>query len=111
MSQYADGGLLGSKFYAASGAYIDRMSDYCAGCRYKVKQRTGPDVCPLNALYWDFMARHSERFSANPRMAQMVRTYEKFTAEARDEIRAGRTFPRPDRCARHRPALNHRVTL
>jgi deoxyribodipyrimidine photolyase-related protein len=88
MSQFADGGLLGSKPYAASGAYIDRMSDYCAGCRYDVKQRTGPKACPFNALYWDFIARHKERFSKNPRMAQMVRTFEKFAPEQQNALRA-----------------------
>ena len=55
MSQFADGGLVGSKPYAASGAYIDRMSDYCGGCRYDVKARGGPDACPFNPLYWDFL--------------------------------------------------------
>jgi len=83
MSQFADGGLLGSKPYAASGAYIDRMSDYCASCRYDVKQRTGADACPFNALYWDFLIRHRARFAGNPRMAQMYRTYDRFSDEAR----------------------------
>ena len=83
MSQFADGGILGSKPYAASGAYIDRMSDYCSTCRYDVKQRTGPKACPFNALYWDFLARHRARFEGNPRMAQMYRTYDKFNDEAR----------------------------
>jgi deoxyribodipyrimidine photolyase-related protein len=83
MSQFADGGLLGSKPYAASGAYIDRMSDYCRTCRYDVKQRTGPGACPFNALYWDFLTRHRARFEANPRMTQMYRTYDKFSEDAR----------------------------
>ncbi len=83
MSQFADGGVLGSKPYAASGAYIDRMSDYCAGCRYDVKQKTGPDACPFNALYWDFLARHRTRFATNPRMAQMYRTYDKLAPDHR----------------------------
>ncbi len=78
MSQFADGGLLASKPYAASGAYINRMSDYCGSCAYDVKQRTGPEACPFNALYWDFIARHAIRIKSNPRMAQMVRTYDKF---------------------------------
>jgi deoxyribodipyrimidine photolyase-related protein len=86
MSQFADGGVLGSKPYAASGAYIDRMSDYCASCRYDVKQRTGPDACPFNALYWDFLVRHRVRFEGNPRMAQMYRTYDKFSKEARSAL-------------------------
>lgn len=82
MSQFADGGLLASKPYAASGAYINRMSNYCGSCAYDVKQRTGPQACPFNALYWDFISRHRDKIGGNPRMAQMVRTYDKFeTAE------------------------------
>lgn len=86
MSQFADGGLLGSKPYAASGAYIDRMSDYCRDCHYRVKDRTGPRACPLNALYWHFLARHRARFERNPRMAQMYRTYDRMTAEQQAAI-------------------------
>jgi deoxyribodipyrimidine photolyase-related protein len=81
MSQFADGGVVGSKPYAASGAYVDRMSDYCRGCRYDVKQKTGPDACPLNALYWDFLARHRPTFQTNPRMAQMYRTYDRLSPD------------------------------
>jgi deoxyribodipyrimidine photolyase-related protein len=86
MSQFADGGLLASKPYAASGAYIDRMSDYCGGCRYKVKLKAGPDACPFNYLYWDFISRHEDRFIKNPRMAQMVRTYQRMSDERKAEI-------------------------
>ncbi len=86
MSQFADDGLLASKPYAASGAYINRMSDYCAGCRYDVKAKTGPTACPFNYLYWDFIARHRERISSNPRMAQMVRTWDQFTPVKQAEI-------------------------
>jgi deoxyribodipyrimidine photolyase-related protein len=67
MSQFADGGLLASKPYAASGAYINRMSNYCGTCRYDVKQRTGPDACPFNALYWDFIARNRDLPPTNRR--------------------------------------------
>ena len=87
MSQFADGGLLASKPYAASGAYINRMSNYCQGCRYDVKQRTGPEACPFNALYWDFIARHRSKISGNPRMAQMVRTYDNFAEDERIRIK------------------------
>jgi deoxyribodipyrimidine photolyase-related protein len=87
MSQHADGGLLGSKPYAAGGAYIDRMSDHCGKCRYDVKARTGPDACPFNALYWDFLARHRERFERNPRMANMYRTWDRFAPEVQRDIR------------------------
>lgn len=88
MSQYADGGLLGSKPYAASGAYIDRMSDHCQTCRYAVKEKTGPEACPLNALYWDFLARHRPRFERNPRMVQMYRTWDRMAFDRQAELRA-----------------------
>ena len=77
MSQFADGGVVGSKPYVSSGAYIDRMSDYCKSCRYRVKDKTGPDACPFNLLYWHFLIRHRDRFHKNPRMAQMYRTFDK----------------------------------
>jgi deoxyribodipyrimidine photolyase-related protein len=84
MSQFADGGVLGSKPYAASGAYIDRMSDYCKDCRYKVADKTGPDACPFNLLYWHFLLRHRERFAVNPRMAQMYRIWDKMDTARKD---------------------------
>jgi deoxyribodipyrimidine photolyase-related protein len=77
MAIHADGGVMASKPYAASGAYINRMSDYCRGCRYDVKASTGPRACPFNALYWDFIARHASRFAVNPRMAMPLRTLER----------------------------------
>jgi len=86
MSQFADGGLLASKPYAASGAYINRMSNYCGSCHYDVKQRTGERACPFNALYWDFINRNRAKIGGNPRMAQMVRTYDKFAADERRRI-------------------------
>lgn len=87
MSQFADGGLLASKPYAASGAYIDRMSDYCGSCRYSVKMKEGPDACPFNILFWDFVARHKDRLARNPRMAQMVRTWDRFDAAKQSALR------------------------
>jgi deoxyribodipyrimidine photolyase-related protein len=77
MSQFADGGVVGSKPYVSSGAYIDRMSDYCRGCAYDVDKKTGQGACPFNLLYWHFLDRHRERFEANPRMAQMYRTWDR----------------------------------
>ncbi len=88
MSQFADGGLLASKPYVASGAYIDRMSDYCGSCRYNVKERTGPSACPFNALYWNFLARHQRKLGGSPRMAQMYRTYEKFDEAEKQRIKS-----------------------
>ena len=67
MATYADGGLVGSKSYAASGAYINRMSDYCGACAYEVKDRLGERACPFNSLYWDFLDRNAARLDANPR--------------------------------------------
>jgi deoxyribodipyrimidine photolyase-related protein len=77
MALFADGGIMGSKPYAASGAYINRMSDYCAPCAYDPKQSTGPEACPFNALYWDFMARHADRLAGNVRMAMPLQTLKK----------------------------------
>jgi deoxyribodipyrimidine photolyase-related protein len=68
MSQYGDGGIVGSKPYSASGNYVNRMSDYCAGCRYDPKQATGDRACPITTLYWDFLARNRQRIRDNRRM-------------------------------------------
>jgi deoxyribodipyrimidine photolyase-related protein len=77
MSQYADGGLLASKPYAASGAYIRRMSDYCGGCRFDPRLRTGPRACPFNYLYWDFLHRNRARLGRNARLTPAYRTLER----------------------------------
>lgn len=77
MSQFGDGGLLGSKPYAASGNYINKMSDYCKNCRYDVKQKTGEDACPFNALYWDFLVRNEAKLKGNPRLGQVYNTWNK----------------------------------
>lgn len=87
MALHADGGLLASKPYAASGNYINRMSDYCSACRYDVKKRHGEDACPFNALYWDFIARHKQRFARNPRMANICRGFDRFSADEQAAIR------------------------
>lgn len=83
MSQFADGGLIASKPYAASGSYINRMSDYCSGCQYSVKEKIGESACPLNSLYWHFMDRHRDRFSKNPRIGMVYRNLEKMDATLR----------------------------
>jgi deoxyribodipyrimidine photolyase-related protein len=89
MSQFADGGLLGSKPYVSSGAYIDRMSDHCGTCHYRVKEKTGERACPFNLLYWHFLDRHRERFRANPRMAQMYRVWDGMDEGHREKVLAG----------------------
>lgn len=81
MALFADGGLLASKPYAASGAYVDRMSDYCSGCAYDVKQRTGEDACPFNYLYWDFLIRNEKRLADNPRLKFPYKNLEGFSKE------------------------------
>lgn len=86
MSQFADGGLLASKPYAASGAYINRMSDHCKCCVYDVKAKQGATACPFNYLYWDFLARNRAKLSGNPRIAPMYRTLDVMSDERRAEI-------------------------
>lgn len=80
MAVFADGGRMASKPYAASGAYIKRMSNFCGGCAYNVEQKTGPDACPFNYLYWAFLIRHEGRLGSNPRMAMPYRILAGWTA-------------------------------
>ncbi len=91
MVMHADGGYLGSKPYAASGQYIDRMSDYCRSCRYDVKAKTGPKACPFNYLYWHFLIENRDRLARNPRLAMPYRTLDKMTPDKLDAIRRDST--------------------
>ena len=77
MSQFGDGGVVGTKPYCASGAYISRMSDACGDCRFDPKKAVGPDACPMTTLYWDFLDRHRERFAGNRRMTFQLKNLEK----------------------------------
>ena len=77
MSQYADGGVLGSKPYVASGKYIQRMSNYCAGCQFDPGDATTENACPFTTLYWDFLARHSDDLSDNQRMRFQFKNLER----------------------------------
>ncbi len=93
MALHADGGVLGSKPYAASGAYIQRMSDYCSRCAYNPKLKLGKGACPFNYLYWNFLIANEETLGSNPRMAMPYRNLRRMTAERRDTIvRESRDF-------------------
>lgn len=71
MSQWADGGIMATKPYVSSANYIQKMGDYCQGCAYSPREKTGDKACPFNSLYWNFLLTHEERLSANPRMSMM----------------------------------------
>jgi len=86
MVLHADGGFMATKPYAAGSGYISRMSNYCAGCRYKPEVKTGAEACPFNYLYWDFYARHEKRFARNPRVGMALKTLAKKTAAERKAI-------------------------
>jgi len=73
MSQFGDGGVMASKPYCATGAYIDRMSNACRGCRFSPKLASGPEACPFTTLYWDFLARHERLLAGNQRMTMQLK--------------------------------------
>ncbi len=86
MSQYADGGMMGSKPYVATGKYIERMSPHCKGCRYDPALRAGETACPFTTLYWDFLMRHEATLAKNPRMALQVKNLARMNATQRLEV-------------------------
>jgi deoxyribodipyrimidine photolyase-related protein len=88
MSQFADGGIVGTKPYVSSANYIHKMSDYCEGCYYDKTKRYGPKACPFNALYWDFYARHADRLRGNPRIGMVYPVWDKMSPEEQAQIRA-----------------------
>ncbi|CUU37254.1 deoxyribodipyrimidine photolyase-related protein [Armatimonadetes bacterium DC] len=87
MSQFADGGLMSSKPYVASGKYLQRMSNYCQRCPYNPALAVGENACPFTTLYWDFLMRHQARFENHPRLAQQVRNLSRLSEEERQAIR------------------------
>ena len=86
MGLFADGGLLASKPYASSANYVNKMSDYCKGCRYNHKARTGEDACPFNFFYWDFLHRHCDKLQTQGRMSFILKNLDKMSTEELDEI-------------------------
>jgi deoxyribodipyrimidine photolyase-related protein len=87
MALFSDGGVVASKPYAASGKYINKMSNYCARCSYNPDDMTGDAACPFNALYWDFLSRHEDQFRGNQRMPYVFATWDKFTLEKQQALR------------------------
>lgn len=87
MSQYGDGGLMASKPYVATGKYIQRMGNSCAGCRYDPAQRVGERACPYTTLYWDFLMRHEQRLAGNPRMAMQLKNLARLSEADRAAVR------------------------
>ena len=86
MVMHADGGVVGSKPYAASGKYIQRMGDHCKNCVFNVKETVGEGACPFNSLYWDFLIRHRERFAGNARMRMMYRNVDRMDSAQQASI-------------------------
>ena len=86
MSQYADGGVMGSKPYVATGKYIQRMSPHCEACRYDPAQRSGDSACPFTTLYWDFLMRHEAVLAGNPRMSLQVKNVARLTDVQRQQV-------------------------
>jgi deoxyribodipyrimidine photolyase-related protein len=98
MGQYADGGLMASKPYVASGKYIQRMSNHCAGCKYDPAQSTGPRACPFTTLYWDFLMRHEDDLKQNPRMAMQIKNLMRLDEPMRKNIAVQATAHRNAQC-------------
>jgi deoxyribodipyrimidine photolyase-related protein len=86
MSQFADGGVVATKPYVSSANYINKMSDYCGGCHYDHKKRSGEGSCPFNSMYWEFLNRHRDKLEGNPRMGMVYRVLEKIDEREREEI-------------------------
>jgi deoxyribodipyrimidine photolyase-related protein len=86
MSQFADGGIVGTKPYVSSAAYIDKMSDYCGSCYYKKSEKVGERACPFNSLYWNFYDRHADKLKRNPRIGMMYKVWERMSQQDRTAI-------------------------
>ena len=83
MSQFADGGIVGTKPYISSAAYLHKMGDHCSTCYYKHKEKTGERACPFNSLYWNFLDQHSDQLRSNHRMGMMYRVWDKMQPDVK----------------------------
>jgi deoxyribodipyrimidine photolyase-related protein len=86
MSQFADGGVMASKPYVASGKYIDRMSNHCKGCRFNPALSTGANACPFTTLYWDYLNRHVDVLAKNPRMLMQLKNLNRLSETEKTAI-------------------------
>ena len=86
MSQFADGGIVGSKPYVSSANYIDKMSNYCKTCYYDKTKKTGDRACPFNSLYWNFYDKHADKLSKNPRIGMMYNVWHRMPSNSKAEI-------------------------
>jgi deoxyribodipyrimidine photolyase-related protein len=86
MSQFADGGIVGTKPYVSSASYIDKMSHYCGSCYYKKAVKTGDKACPFNSLYWNFYDKNEDKLGKNPRIGMMYNVWRKMQPEAKSEL-------------------------
>jgi len=86
MSQFADGGIVGTKPYVSSAAYINKMSSYCSGCYYDKNKKTGEKACPFNSLYWNFYNKHEDKLGNNPRIGMMYNVWRKMNVDAKKEL-------------------------
>ena len=86
MSQFADGGIVGSKPYVSSATYINKMSSYCTGCYYDKAKKTGDKACPFNSLYWNFYDKHESKLAKNPRIGMMYNVWRKMQPNAKAEL-------------------------
>jgi deoxyribodipyrimidine photolyase-related protein len=86
MSQFADGGIVGSKPYVSSASYIDKMSDYCQNCHYKKELKIEEGACPFNSLYWNFFDSHQEKLKSNPRLGMMLNVWNKMEPDQKTNL-------------------------
>jgi deoxyribodipyrimidine photolyase-related protein len=86
MSQFADGGIIGTKPYVSSAAYLHKMSNYCQNCYYDKDKKTGDKACPFNSLYWHFHHRHTDKLANNPRIGMVYNLWKKMDTEKKEAL-------------------------